>query len=114
MVSAKLHHGANSVTLHWPNDLGVDGVQMRLCVAFQRPWRRVRAVIRCGGRELFEFEKPWLQLPRHCTVEADVSFEARPAEEIAELVWHVGSDGDESDGWTTASSITEAVDSLGF
>ena len=114
MVAASVHHGARCVKVHWPNHLGVDDVQHRVCLAFGQPWRSVRAILRVGGRDLFEFEKPWIWSPRHSKVEAEVSFEARPPDEIAELYWHPGYDGDDSDGWTTSSEIAEAVDSVGF
>ena len=114
MVTASVHHGARCVKAHWPNHLGVDDVQLRLCLAFGQPWRSVRAVLRVGGRDLFEFEKPWIGFPRHSKVEADLIFEARPPDEIVELYWHPGYDGDDSDGWTTSSEIAEAVDSVGF
>ena len=102
--------------VHWPNYASVEMVQLRICKALRRDWKQVQAVIVHGGRELFEFERPWLwmDLPRHSSVQVDVRFESLAAEEIAAFEWASGDDGDESDGCTTSSAIAEHIESIGF
>ena len=115
MVTATLQWRPGvSCVVHWPDCASVDAMQQRICRAFRQSWRQVRAVVTCRGRELFDFEKPWLWLPRHSKIEADVSFERRLAQEVAELEWFAGDDDDDSDGFTTSSSIAEAVESMGY
>ena len=116
MVTAELtwRPGA-SRCIHWPDYASVDAVQRRICKAFRQNWRQVRAVIAHDGRDLFEFEKPWLwtSLPRHSRVQVDVYFERRPTDEAAAFEWAPGDD-DESDGYTTTSSVAEQIESIGF
>lgn len=91
----------------------MDQMQRRICRAFRRNWRQVRAVIYCQGRVLFEFEKPWIFTPRRSAVEVDIAFQ-RHAPQDAELLQAAsGDEGDESDGFSTPSDIADAVESLG-
>jgi len=103
-----------SRTIHWPFHAGVDAMQLRICKAFGQSWRTMRVVVMHAGRDLFDFEKPWIFVARRSKVEVDVRFERRPDEEIADLLWVPGSNGDESEGFSTPSDIEEAMEHVGF
>jgi len=117
MVTAELtRRPGESRCVHWPDYASVDMVHQRICAAFQEDWRRVRAVVGLGGRDFFEFEKPWLwmALHRHSTVQVDVRFERRSDDEAAAYELASGGDGDESDGYTTSSSVAEQIQSISY
>jgi hypothetical protein len=117
MVTAELTwRPGESRCIHWPDYASVDMLHLRICKAFLQNWRLVRVIVTLGGRDLFEFEKPWLwlRLPRHSKVQLDVRFESRPADEAVAFEWAPGDDGDESDGYTTTSSVAEQIESIGF
>ena len=117
MVTAELMlRPGESRRIHWPDYASLDSVQLRICRAFRQDFRQVTAVVTYGGRELFAFEKPWLWmgLPPHSLVKADLRFESRPADEAAAFQWVSGDEGDESDGYTTTSSVAEQIESIGF
>ena len=115
MVAATLTLSPGVVrTVHWPLWAGVDAMQLRICRAFRRSWRKVLVVVTHQGRELFEFEKPWIFCARRESVELDVRFERRSDEEIEELMRLRDDEGDESDGFSTPSEIEEAMDHIGF
>jgi hypothetical protein len=99
-------------TMHWPWDATVWAMQARLCSTFRRDFRTTRAAVSVQGRELRDFERPWFFAPRWLAVEVGVAF-LRHTWQLGAYFWDADpADEDVSDGYTTSSSIAEAVETM--
>jgi hypothetical protein len=99
-------------TLHWRFDATTDEMEMRLCREFGMNFREERPVLVLRGRALHGFERPWLFAARRIKDEAEIVFVRRSIAERAVLLYAPGDDGDDSDGYSTTSSVQAQMEAL--